>query len=469
MLANNKKDFKYWAIEALPWVFSLAYLAVCIYYYKERVTYCDNSYYLTKIFRKESFNIESGRAISVFFQIIPILLIKFSAPLRIVMVGYSVNFALIYIGCFFIIKYVFKSNYLAWGALLCTHLFLHYGFYFPTEMIVSAAIIVLIVAFLTINERRKDKPLIPIFYYGVGSLLLLLIVIIHPLYFIIMGAILFCLYLIDYNKAYLHFIAICIVFLFVKMVFFKSGYEDEKMGGISLSYLNFRSISHSILTNYWKQSFLERYFIAKYALFAFVLYLAWERKWLLALAIPFAYLSLYLLVYTSMPNGASLGYMDNYMVAISVFPLIVFLFYLEQKTTNIKNIFVVVSFLVSINGLLRVSNEPIFKDRVIYLESILAHGRTNNINKFFIEDSTFRHSDISMDWAIPYETLLISTLGGKTQTIFDNTGKYKLEEVNNPKLFLGAPWESPINNGELNKKYFQLDTGKYVRINGMDF
>ena len=74
-----------------------------------------------------------------------------------------------------------------------------------------------------------------------------------------------------------------------------------------------------------------------------------------------------------------------------------------------------------------------------------------------------------MDWAIPYETLLISTLGGKTQTIFDNTGKYKLEEVNNPKLFLGAPWESPINNVELNKKYFQLDTGKYVRINGMDF
>ncbi|MBL0079515.1 MAG: hypothetical protein IPP53_10525 [Bacteroidetes bacterium] len=242
-----------------------------------------------------------------------------------------------------------------------------------------------------------------------------------------------------------------------------------KNGGISLSYLNFRSISHSILTNYWNQSFLERYFIAEYALFAFVLYLAWERKWLLALAIPFAYLSLYLLVYTSMPNGASLGYMDNYMVAISVFPLIVFLFYLEQKTTNIKNIFVVVSFLVSINGLLRVSNEPIFKDRVIYLESILAHGRTNNINKFFIEDSTFRHSDISMDWAIPYETLLISTLGGKTQTIFDNTGKYKLEDVNNPKLFLGAPWESPINNVELNKKYFQLDTGKYVLINGMDF
>jgi hypothetical protein len=197
--------------------------------------------------------------------------------------------------------------------------------------------------------------------------------------------------------------------------------------------------------------------------------LAWERKYLLALAIPFAYTFLYLLVYTSMPNGASLGYMDNYMVAISVFPLIVFLFYLEQNAKNIKNIFAVVSFLVSINGLLRVSNEPIFKDRVIYLESILAHGRTNNINKFFIEDSTFRHSNISMDWAIPYETLLISSLAGKTQTIFDNTGQYKLEDINNSNLFLGAPWESPIYNLELNKKYFQLDTSSYEKINGLNF
>ncbi|MBK8674742.1 MAG: hypothetical protein IPN93_17680 [Bacteroidetes bacterium] len=61
-----------------------------------------------------------------------------------------------------------------------------------------------------------------------------------------------------------------------------------------------------------------------------------------------------------------------------------------------------------------------------------------------------------MDWAIPYETLLISTLGGKTQTIFDNTGKYKLEDVNNPKLFFGCSLGSPINNVELNKNISNL-------------
>lgn len=465
----NKKDLKYWAIESLPWIFSFAYLSVCIYLYKERVTYCDNSYYLFKIIKKEGFNIESGRAISIFFQIIPIILIKLSAPLRIVMVGYSVNFALIYIGCFFIIKYVLKSDYLAWGALLCTHLFLHYGFYFPTEMIVSASIIVLIVAFLTINERRNDKPFPAIYYYGISSILIMLIAFIHPLYFIILGAILFCLFLIDYKKTFLYCIGICCILFVVKMVFFKSGYEDSKMGGLDLNYLNFSAVSNSNLTHYWKQSFLERYYIAKYVFFIFIIYLIWERKWLLAIAFPVAYLLLYLMVFVSMPNGASLGYMDCYMVAISVFPLIVILFYVEQKIANYRNAFFIACFFISIFGLLRQANEPIFKNRVNYLESILAHGRTNKINKFYIEDAEFKKGEISMDWAIPYESIFLSTLNGKTQTIFDNNGQYKLEEINQPNLFLGAPWEAPNYNLELNQKYFQLDSGKYVRINGMQF
>jgi hypothetical protein len=115
------------------------------------------------------------------------------------------------------------------------------------------------------------------------------------------------------------------------------------------------------------------------------------------------------------------------------------------------------------------ANEPIYKDRVKYLEAIFAHGRTNNISKFYIEDAEIKHEKILVGWALPYETLILSTVSGKTQTIFDNNGQYKLEDINKPTLFLGVPWESPIYNLELNKKYFQLDTSSYVRINGMDF
>jgi hypothetical protein len=328
---------------------------------------------------------------------------------------------------------------------------------------------VLIVGFLTINDRRKDKPIIPVLYYGIGSLLILLIAIIHPLYFVIMGVILWCLFLVDYNKRFLFFIGLCIILFTIKMVFFKSGYESGKLSSIDLKTFTWTAIDNSYLTFFWKQSFSERYYIAKISFFIFILYLLWERKWLLAFTLPLAYIFLYLIVYLSIPNGESLGYMECYIVAISIFPLVIFLFYLEKKWAFKYSVFSVICFVISIVGLTRMANEPIYKDRVKYLEAIFAHGRTNNISKFYIEDAEIKHEKILVGWALPYETLILSTVSGKTQTIFDNNGQYKLEDINKPTLFLGVPWESPIYNLELNKKYFQLDTSSYVRINGMDF
>lgn len=465
----NKKDLKYWAIESLPWIFSFAYLSVCIYLYKERITYGDTGYYLFKIIQKEGFNIEHNRVVSILSQFIPIILVKLSAPMRIVMIGYSVNFALIYMGCFFFIKYVLKSTYLAWGALLCSYLFLHYGFYYPNEMLYSSAIILLIVAFLTLNDRMKEKQLHSIPFYGIDLILLMSIAFIHPLYYIVMCAILLCLFLIEYNKTYLYFIVICIVFLTIKTMFFQSGYESGKMASFDLKTLSWQTIDKSYLTYFWKNSFSERFYIAKFSFFAFILSLFFKRKWLLALTLPIVFIILYLIVYLSMPNGEALAYMEGYLVTVSVFPLVVLLFYLEKNVTIKNNFFVVLCFVISIFGLTRMAKEPIYKDRVNYLEAIFAHGRTNNISKFFIEDAEIKHERILVGWALPYETLILSTVSGKTQTIFDNYNQYKLEEINQPNLFLGAPWEAPNYNLELNQKYFQLDSGKYVRINGMDF
>lgn len=468
-MLQSKKDLKYWLLTTLPILYGSFYLLVCIYYYKERITYGDTGYYLFKIIQKEGFNIESGRAISILSQFLPILLIKIGASLRWVMVGYSVNFALIYLVSFFIVKYLFKSHYLAWGALLCTHLFLHFGFYYPTEMIFSSAVLVVIFGFLTYNERNYEHPINPILYFTIGTLLLLILSFIHPFYYIVAGAILFCLFLVDYNKNYLYFILISIVLLGIKITFFKSGYEAGKLSSIDFKTFNWHSINKSYLTFFWKQSFNERFWIAKYALYGFIIFLLWKRKWLLAVSIPLAYLSLFLIVYLSIPNGESLGYMECYVVAISVFPLIVILFYADKYWLQHKNTFTIIAFIFSIYGLFRIESEPIYKDRVNYLENIFAYGRTNNISKFFIEESTIKHDKILVGWALPYESLILSTVSGKTQTIYINNSTFKIDEINKPNLFFGVPWEKPIYDLSLNKKYFHLDTSQYVVINGMDF
>jgi hypothetical protein len=60
-------------------------------------------------------------------------------------------------------------------------------------------------------------------------------------------------------------------------------------------------------------------------------------------------------------------------------------------------------------------------------------------------------------------------LNGKTSTIYLNSSKIKIDSINNNKLFLGTPWDKPIYNLELNKKYFLLETTEYKKVNGLLF
>ncbi len=456
-------------LELLPYIIILWYLGMAVYYYKARISYGDTGYYLYKIIQTGGFNIESGRAISIISQWFPILLIKIGAPLRIVMIGYSVNLALVYVACFLVIRYFLKSHFLAWGALLCTHLFLHYGYFYPTEMIFSSAIMVLIGAFLTYNDRNMAQPMGVKWVYGIGSILVLGIVLIHPFYYMVLCVILCCLYLIKGNKTYLYFIAFSIVLFLLKVTFFKSGYEAGKLSGIDMNVLTWDALSKSYLTSFWWNSFAVHFATARFLFYAWIVFLLWRKEWALALALPAGYLILYLMVYISIPNGESLGYMECYVAAISVFPLIVFLVYAEKNLTTYKNLFTILAFIISLSGLYRIKSEPIYKERVKYLESIFAYGREHHISKFLIEENEVKHEKILVGWALPYETLLLSTVSGQTQTIFINKAQYNLEAINNPRLFLGVPWENPIYHIKLNSAYFRLDTLPYVRINGLNF
>lgn len=161
--------------------------------------------------------------------------------------------------------------------------------------------------------------------------------------------------------------------------------------------------------------------------------------------------------------------MECYLAAISVFPLIIFLVYAEKNLQDYRNLFTVFVFVISLFGLYRIKSEKTYKNRVKYLESILEYSKNKNIAKIFIEDSQIKHDKILVGWALPYETLLLSTLNGKTQTIFVNSNQFILDSINNKNIFFGLQWEQPIYNITLNKKYFNLDSTVYYQVNGIDF
>lgn len=440
---------------------------MALYYYKARITYGDTSYYLFKIIQNRGFNIESGRAVSVLSQWLPLLLIKCAAPLRAVMMAYSFNLALIYVCCFLCIRYWLKSYFLAWGALLCTHLNLHYGYYYPTEMIFSSAIIILIVAFLTCNDRQPERRMAGKRFWMVSILLLISILFIHPFYFVILGLTLLCVYCIYPQKHYLLFIALLFVLFLMKVTVWKSGYEAGKLAGFNVHVLSLKAIKVSYLTFFWKQSFSERLMFAKYLFFVFELLLLLNRRWMLALLLPFTYSFLYLLTYLSIPNGESLGYMECYMTATAVLPLSVFLVYAEKEWAAYRDSLTILFFLLSVLGFYRIKSEPLYKERVKYLAGILEEGRKRNAVKLFAEEKDLRPENILVGWALPFETLLLSSEKGLSQTLFMNTPGYQLDKINREHLFLGVPWEKPASDSILDPIYFKLRAQPYQKVKAL--
>ncbi len=243
-----KIDIKKYTLDILPFIFFGIYIFMSIYFYKSRITYGDTAYYLFKIIQTENFNIESYRGISVLSQWIPLILIKVNAPLKAVMIGYSLNFSLTYFMFFLITKYLLKSTFMSWGIILSATIFLHYGYYYPTEMIFSSSIIILIATYISMIDRRTDYNINPIVYYLSSFILLLSILLIHPFYYLVMGAILLSFCFIYKQKIYIYFIILCCIIFLIKMYFFKSGYEASKLSSIDLNNFNWDTINKSYLT-----------------------------------------------------------------------------------------------------------------------------------------------------------------------------------------------------------------------------
>ena len=69
------------------------------YYFFERVGFQDSASYVIEMLKKDNFATVHGRIGALFSQLIPFALLKLKAPLYAVMVGYSLNFILVYFGC----------------------------------------------------------------------------------------------------------------------------------------------------------------------------------------------------------------------------------------------------------------------------------------------------------------------------------------------------------------------------------
>lgn len=146
-------------------------------YFLERICYQDTAAYTVELIKKQSFAIVHDRYGASLSQIIPVILLHFKAPLKAVMIGYSVNFILLYFLCFWFCLSICRHRSAAYAICLLLVFTVKLTFYWPVTELLQGMIYC--VVFFAWWNSKKER--IVIVHYAVGFLLGMLALNTHSL------------------------------------------------------------------------------------------------------------------------------------------------------------------------------------------------------------------------------------------------------------------------------------------------
>lgn len=166
LLQTKSRPFDRW--------FSLLFFGLLLVWaaisFQERVGYLDSSVYLYNMLEKESFFGAHHRYGAFFTQVIPVSLILLKAPLKLVMIGYSLNFILVSFACYYFSMFRWQNRKVAYAIALFMVFSVGPTFYWPvSEMFLSLVYAMTFYAWWTAPIERAPWKLL----LG-GSLLIVL-------------------------------------------------------------------------------------------------------------------------------------------------------------------------------------------------------------------------------------------------------------------------------------------------------
>lgn len=451
------------------YIFFVTYLLLSLVFYKERVYYTDTAFYLFNIVQKESFFVAHERYFAVFFEILPVLLVKLHFPLKWVAMSFSLNVALFYIGIFLLLKKVIRSESAIWGLIFLLTLPVSDTFYFlAAEVIVGLSYVILFSVLVEkYIETAAKKHLI------ISILLIIFSIWIHPIVPLCMlGTIIFCAidkgFPIKWGLIFPIFTAIFVILLRQKG-FIGDWYDAQSAETLSFFVQKlqkegwiYTEMIPFFLQNYlWKSLFL----VWEMAVFA---YLFHAKKYLMLaywLGITLFFL---FLAYLRNTDHVNYAYAEAYLLLVAFWAMLI----LGKAYTHYfdKNKVAYLGIALIIISLLRISTNSHYAEKVKNLDVLFAKVRKGEMSSKLIVNNKkafFAPPLQGMDWALPYESLLQSSASGNpiSVVLIDSNTSLSDSLFTQNDLFQAATWLKPIPQSELNPFYFgKLPKEKYVKM-----
>jgi hypothetical protein len=446
----------------LPW---LALFALAAYTYKARI-FADSGFYVSQFINNETFWIECQRIVLGISQIIPLIGVWTGLQIKYVLLLYSLSHVVFFYFLFLFVYYGLRDRRSGLLIILFQTVGIMHSFFTPMfELYYGAPLLITFYALWRLPFR-----------FNVIFILLILEVLIllsHPLAFMLFVFLLFYDYSRETAKPFKYYLAVILVFIgaIAFKYFIMCDYESGKFAW-QFNYTDNTQYLQLLNPSYYKTlgMFMLRYYSEVLAAFVIVIYmLVNRRQWFRLLVVAgtfFTYVFLVNSTYTVSPSR----YMEQVMfpfVPIVFIPLIYgFPSKGRQGLLNIS--ILLISALILYRLAVIYYGSEIFMKRVAQMEQLIEVARQKGGSKFVVSEEVSDHGYTQVNWSYPIESMLLSAIDGNDIAVtiapeadLNFNDNYNKIEANQ---FIFRKWELK-NHSWLNKRYFHLDIGPYRNIN----
>lgn len=456
-----KKNHFYFA-QIIGFIFFLYFGSLSIYFYKERTLSFDTSSFVLQLVQNKTFFTPLDRWGSVFSQIIPLIFIKTGCSLSVFLKVYSFGFILInYLG-FLIITIPLKNLRLGVVYLLTLCLTFRNTFYFSASEFAQGLVLVIVLSamleFLLLQKTIGKKTII----------FLLCICLIYSLYFfhqLLIIPILFVLVyetlkISSFKNFYINGLFIFSIIWFGIKLFLLTGnsYESRKIPSTSILINQLPNFFKLPSYNYLIMFFEREFFIIPIIFVSGLILLVFKKNYLVFLFLLFTFLGYLVLITITYYKGESPYMYEQYFIVFG-FIIAYMIGYLSKKLDIKKYMIFIVIPLLFLGCFWIFQSHILPTKRIEYLSNLTKYGSKLPNKKYIIHNDDFPWGYAWINWAIPAETLLYSSLESNKNSIIcyvPNRNEVVNTSSNNGQL-LAVPWlRSLLNTNVLDSHYFNL-------------
>jgi hypothetical protein len=261
---------------------------------------------------------------------------------------------------------------------------------------------------------------------------------------------------IDVPKKYKYILSqvfiLLLAVILIKFVIPSSPYEQEKLSVLKENLMHINELDKAAFRYYYDSIFGQSLLLKAFYVIVLILGILRRKFYMLLLGITVYFLAYYLNCLYNF-NWESNAYMDLYgrLIQLSVLVCLYFII----RDLEIQWVFTTALFLfiLVMNVQLIVQKYPVYNGRYEYIETKLKRMRMEGISKLAIHEKLLDYNILLLDWALAYESLVLSTYDDEPRTMF--TRDFKAIGSKNLKtdVLYSRFYEEPY--GDIANTYFE--------------